>query len=512
MNAIKGEGEQIVNDTMGAGNLFPVRFLGFGFFWAWLFLAGVTPSPLVGSPVCFAGAPFEMVELSMRALGLIVAFVIHRQLATDAGQYILLAVGIVGSTLAAPLALAFGATEAGASLSAIAAAAGEVSMFLLWLCFFGYMKLGETFKLLVGSYGVGSVLFLVAVFLGFNAMAAASVLYPLLSGAAFVLSKRLSVARMGEKLFGVGDASLTSSQESLSQESGDISQAGRRRAVFDVRTAVALIMYSFVFALSCGIALFASEGSGFSFTAEPAAMIVLSLVCLAFFLWARRPDRPYVLYRAVAPVIGLGLALFMAGLIPAFVMVFFTAFGYVLFELLVLNDCCNVARINDASLLRRMTLARLAITIGLFFGWLTVFVVRSVEMNGAPWILLACIGSFVTLIAVALVFTERDLASFAAVAEDRAVSENKIHSREDAVTAFAEQNGLSRRETEVTELLLAGRTTSFAAEKLFVAESTVRAHVHSIYRKCDVHTRMDLMDAFEEFCSPSNSKDAEDKE
>ena len=46
--------------------------------------------------------------------------------------------------------------------------------------------------------------------------------------------------------------------------------------------------------------------------------------------------------------------------------------------------------------------------------------------------------------------------------------------------------------------MIAGGTTSFAAEKLFIAESTVRAHVHSIYRKCGVHSRMELMDAFDE--------------
>lgn len=489
-----------MNDLPKGSNLFPVRFLGFGFFWAWLFLAGVTPSPLVGSPVCFAGAPFEMVELSVRALGLVVAFIASRQLATKTGQYVLLSVGMIGSALAAPLILAFGTTEVGASLSAVAAAAGEVSMFLLWLCFFGYMKLGETFKLLVGSYGVGSVLFLATVFLGFNAMAAASVLYPLLSGAAFVLSKRFSVACTGEKLFDTAESSPTT-YRNLLYDADSASRTDRSRVVFGARTAAALMMYSFVFALSCGIALFEPEGAEISFTAEPVAMLVLSFVCLVFFRWAPHPDRPYVLYRAVAPLIGFGLALFTARLAPAFTAVFFTAFGYVLFELLVLNDCCNIAKANDASLLRRMTLARLAITMGLFLGWLVVFIARSLSVDGAPWMFLASVGLFVTLIAVALVFTERNLASFAALADDRAVSEGieKTPRREEAVSAFAEHWGLSRRETEVTEFLLAGRTTAFAAEKLFVAESTVRAHVHSVYRKGGIHSRMELMDAFEAY-------------
>ena len=173
-----------------AESLFPVRFLGFGFYWAWLFLAGVTPSPLIGAPLCFAGAPFEMVELSVRALVLVVVLIASRQLASVAGQRGLLVLGVAASAAAAPLALGLGGAEA-ASASAVAAAIGEVCMFLLWLCFFGYMKVGETFVLLVGSYAIGSVLFLLTAALGFNAMAAASVLFPALSGTAFVLSQRL---------------------------------------------------------------------------------------------------------------------------------------------------------------------------------------------------------------------------------------------------------------------------------------------------------------------------------
>ena len=183
-----------------AESLFPVRFLGFGFYWAWLFLAGVTPSPLIGAPLCFAGAPFEMVELSVRALVLVVVLIASRQLASVAGQRGLLVLGVAASAAAAPLALGLGGAEA-ASASAVAAAIGEVCMFLLWLCFFGYMKVGETFVLLVGSYAIGSVLFLLTAALGFNAMAAASVLFPALSGTAFVLSQRLMKARTGEELF-----------------------------------------------------------------------------------------------------------------------------------------------------------------------------------------------------------------------------------------------------------------------------------------------------------------------
>lgn len=65
---------------------------------------------------------------------------------------------------------------------------------------------------------------------------------------------------------------------------------------------------------------------------------------------------------------------------------------------------------------------------------------------------------------------------------------------------FAEANGLSKRETEVLGYLLAGRTTQYIAEKLFIAESTARTHVHKIYTKTEAHDRMNLLDSFELFC------------
>ena len=202
----------MATDRGADGNLFPVRFLGFGFFWAWLFLAGVTPSPLIGAPTGFGGAPFEMMELSVRALGLVAALVAARPLATRAGQWALLGTGVIASAVSAPLVPAAGAVPAAASASAVAAALGEVCMFLLWLCFFGYMKLGETFVLLVGAYAIGSVLFLLTVALGFNAMAAAAVLFPVLSGAAFVLSQRLNAARTGENLFGAAEGAAVGAE------------------------------------------------------------------------------------------------------------------------------------------------------------------------------------------------------------------------------------------------------------------------------------------------------------
>lgn len=508
-------------DVKEQGSLFPIRFFGFGFFWAWLFLAGVSPSPLIGAPTCFAGSPFEMVELSLRAFFLVLVLLLVRPLATAAGQKYLLIFGVFSSAVAVPLLLTFGESPAIASATATLVAAGEVCMFLLWLCFFGYMKLGETFALLVGSYAIGSGLFLLTVALGFNAMAAAAVLFPVLSGGTFVLSKRLSAVRTGEDLFAAdggnsenqcedvaGEASLNSANGPKKSKPSFLLRGGAGVGVTQqLRMNAALILYSFTFSLSCGIVLLVEERSVATFTVEPVSMIVLGLAFVVFTKMSSHPDRPYGLYRAVAPLIGVGFVFMAVGSLPFVIGAFFVSLGYVLFELLVLNDCCNFVKANDASLLKIMALARLAITLGMFAGWVAVFI--AVSLGVAQVSILAAIGLFVILITVSLIFNERDFATFVSVADDRALTEHAAEgpSREELMSDFVEKYGLSRREAEVAAYLLAGRTTTFAAEKLFIAESTVRAHVHSIYRKCGAHSRMELMDMFDESWSQKEQDD-----
>lgn len=71
---------------MRTSELFSVRMLGFGFFWAWLFLVAVSPSPLFGQLTGPGGTPFELWELCFRLLALVVVGGVARQLATTRGD------------------------------------------------------------------------------------------------------------------------------------------------------------------------------------------------------------------------------------------------------------------------------------------------------------------------------------------------------------------------------------------------------------------------------------------
>ncbi len=474
-----------------SGGLVPVRFLGFGFFWAWLFVTTLSPSPLFGSVACLGGMPFEMLELAARSVALVCALAASRRLATAAGCRVMLMASLVAGASVAPLVLLVGGPAA-ASAAAVLAGVAEVVMFLLWLSFFGYMRLGDTLALLIVSYGAGSLLFLGVLALGRTAMVAASVLLPVASCVTFVLSARLHAARTGEEIFGgtVG--------------AGEGSRGGFRAlpmgrfAVPFVKMTAGLGSYSFAFALISAVSLRSGDGASYTYLVEPACIVVLAVAFVAMAAITRRIDALYPTYRAVAPLMGFGFALLALGAPPAVACVF-VALGYLAFEVLALNDYCNLVQADDSSLFGTMAFARLVISVGMAVGWLAGYGAYLLVPAESYVSVMATAALLVVLFVGTLAFTDRDVATMSSLADDRAVVEETapLLGKDEALELFAGEAALSKRETEVLGWLVEGRTTSYIAAKLFVAESTVRAHVHSIYRKTGVKSRMELLDAFE---------------
>jgi DNA-binding CsgD family transcriptional regulator len=53
--------------------------------------------------------------------------------------------------------------------------------------------------------------------------------------------------------------------------------------------------------------------------------------------------------------------------------------------------------------------------------------------------------------------------------------------------------GLSRRQSEVTLLAVSGLSNREIADRLFIAEQTVKDHLWDIYQRADVHRRSSLI-------------------
>lgn len=70
--------------------------------------------------------------------------------------------------------------------------------------------------------------------------------------------------------------------------------------------------------------------------------------------------------------------------------------------------------------------------------------------------------------------------------------------RESALEEAARKAGLTKRETEVTALLLEGRSLRIIQQELFISEGTARTHTKRIYEKLGIHSKQELIDYFKE--------------
>lgn len=490
--------------------LFPLRFLGFGFFWGWLFLVNLSPSPLFGAQHGIGGVPFEMSELCARIVFLVAFALFSHRIANAKLRLWFIAASCILGAATTPVMVLFSG-PAIVTVSSAFAGIAEVSLFLGWITFFGYMKLGETLLLLIASYAAGAVVSLGSMVLGHTAMVFFGTVLPLTSLLAFVLSQRFYEGSLseGDAVPGRGPAASldgTPVSQCASSPAGGCPAAAEEPGGFSwflPRVTAGLFLYSFAFALYLGIALFLSDELAFGYIVEPICAIALACVFAVSLKFARDPTRPYGLYRTVPPLLGGGFALLAVGFAQPLLAGALITMGFLVFELLAYNDYCNIVKADNASLLKAIARARLASSVGMLLGWIVGYGMQPAMEATRSGTVLAVFALFAVLCTATLVFTDRDRQMLVSIADDQAVSEERdasVH-KEDFYDEFAESIGLSRRESEVLSLLLAGRTTSYAAEKLFVAESTVRAHVHNIYRKADVHSRMDLMDAFDRFWS-----------
>ena len=67
----------------------------------------------------------------------------------------------------------------------------------------------------------------------------------------------------------------------------------------------------------------------------------------------------------------------------------------------------------------------------------------------------------------------------------------------DPIARFVDTYGLSRRERDVFELWVTGHGLKHIENALYISEATVKSHLRNIYRKCDTHSRAEIIDLYE---------------
>ena len=346
---------------------------------------------------------------------------------------------LVGGPVAA-LALSSAATPEAVTLAAFITAVVDVAMLIMWLCYFGYAKIGDIAFMIACSYALGSILYLAVVAAGETAMLVAAITSPILSGALFAYFVKNPPSLASEGLF-------------------QASPAADRRPKLPAalrRLAIGLTLYAFVFAL------FSSRTavSEYTFSSGPLVQALASIVLAAVVIAAIRLSDAsiglYALYRSVPLVFGGGAALFLV--LPAGLSLcagFFIMFGYLLFEALSFNDFCNATKTNDGSLLRSMLIVRIAGSLGIFLGWVLGAPLSAALDPDQSSRLIIALCFVVVIVAASLVFTDKAMGKLGTIAGMRARQE-AAEARLDKtrfIPLFATEHDLSKREAEVLEYL-----------------------------------------------------------
>lgn len=124
---------------------------------------------------------------------------------------------------------------------------------------------------------------------------------------------------------------------------------------------------------------------------------------------------------------------------------------------------------------------------------ITIFTVLGKEVerliSGASWEMYLIIGLIVTVVASYGLI----IAGSSGTGAFDIGSALSDETERDHAMLLAQTHGLSKRETAVYALMLDERTIAEIAEELFIAPSTVRAHISRIYEKFDAHSRQEFL-------------------
>ena len=171
----------------------------------------------------------------------------------------------------------------------------------------------------------------------------------------------------------------------------------------------------------------------------------------------------------------------------------------------------SLARRMDRSPVLGVAFAMAAAQIGAFLGnelglYTTVLVSAGDASYGSISMALVCVVAFATTIV-----PRKDLSPFGNLPVQRGVSmrnadgigggldsQGVVSDFDATCERLADRYGLSKRETDVFLLLAAGRSQPYIRERLVLSKSTVSTHVSSIYRKCNVHSKQELLDLLDD--------------
>lgn len=272
--------------------------------------------------------------------------------------------------------------------------------------------------------------------------------------------------------------------------------------LFVVCCSFGFVIYQTVFAAG-------AEESFFGYVSL-AIRAVVSLFVLVGYI--RFSQRPYSILRIALLLMTLGLfaspSLAMLGGSDIMLPESLFLAGYACFDLVIWALVIILSGQSNVSLLKTICIVDALDQLGIFVG-----AVFGVACEESSMVMVACIVLGGLLLILMLSFSEKkdpandnlnslevELELAADAPDDRGaascgqVGPIAAFAWERPLEELAERHFLTKRETEVLGLLVAGRSVPYISQQLCVSDNTVKSHVRHIYTKLDVHDRQELLD------------------
>jgi len=265
------------------------------------------------------------------------------------------------------------------------------------------------------------------------------------------------------------------------------------------RVGLAVLVASFSISLPTGLfELTALHGSaqsllGFTTVSGLVLAVILVIYCTIF---ARRINLS-TFYRWLSPLTIIGLFLISLPSIwltfSGFGLIFAAQWVLYLFIWIYLSELCRHVKINPILI---FMVGRLIFE----FGFLAAYVVGGflpgfLAKNGVPLVFIA-FGIAVILV-ISTVFSGGNEDSVAVSNNQKILVEEKIAQMfSEQSSRIARRYSLSPRESEILQYLVRGYSLPYIRNELYISRSTIDSHVRHIYKKCDIHSREELITLF----------------
>ena len=283
-----------------------------------------------------------------------------------------------------------------------------------------------------------------------------------------------------------------------------------------IRILVGIFVYALVFSALVNPL---TTRNGIGIEADGGFMLLASFIAGAVIIvatrMASRIDKLRPVYLVVLPLMVITLVIlpFVQNL-PLNAAGFLGAFSFKLFDVICWVLIYDSALRNRIAPARALLSSRICYAWGLLFGTSCgFFMSHNGLFKDKDLFTTLCLGGVVILVIVTtIVLRESGLfpdsakgdgdeepISFPASEPEKPLP---IPGPEDVfqykTNQVAQRYGLTKREFEVFLLLSKGRSNKLIEERLVISPHTVDSHVTHIYRKCDVHSRQEVMDLIEE--------------